>query len=93
LISTRFGGYFPAYPETDDRQNITRFFPLVKNLDDFLKSQDYAQVEIDLGEVQPIGNSNCASRYYAINYPRPLAKVSFFATSRRRKKPKRNAKN
>ncbi len=44
---------FQLTPKQMIGQNITRFFPLVKNLDDFLKSQDYAQVEIDLGEVQP----------------------------------------
>ncbi|MFA5728602.1 MAG: histidine kinase N-terminal 7TM domain-containing protein [Candidatus Neomarinimicrobiota bacterium] len=44
---------FKLTPKQIIGRNVTQFFPLVANLDELLQSNDYAQVEIDLGHIQP----------------------------------------
>lgn len=44
---------FRLTPKQMIGQNVVQFLPLVANLNDFLQSEDYAQVEINLGDIQP----------------------------------------
>jgi len=44
---------FRLTPKQMIGQKVTQFFPMVKNVDNFLQSPEYAQVEVDLGDIQP----------------------------------------